>query len=164
MPWRYGTLICRPALRNFFVNNLIYTPLQHPYLVNAPGAMELDYNLYFSSVASEYTFVYRGTAWNSFSDYQNGSGQDAHSWVADPRLGDPSYDVDNIWPKDQLKPQNGSPAIGAGTDVCAGYLPAVCSMGATDFFDKPLSTSGLWIGAVQEKYDQQSGTRSAKFN
>ena len=142
------------TLRNFFFNNLIYTPLEHPYLVNSPGAMELDYNLYFSPVASEYTFMYKGTAWNSFSDYQNGSGQDAHSWVANPRLGDASFDVDNVWPKDQLTPQNGSPAIGGGTDVCAGYLPTVCSMGTTDFFDEPLPTSGLWIGAVQEKYDR----------
>lgn len=142
------------TLRNFFMNNLIYTVLQHPFLVNAPGAMMVDHNLYYSPVGTEYTFLYKGTVWNSFSEYQDGSGQDAHSLVADPLLGNPAYDVDHVWPKDQLRPQHNSPAIGAGEDVCSGYSSTVCSMGATDFFDKPLPLSSLWIGAIQEKYNQ----------
>ena len=152
------------TLRNFFMNNLVYTPLQHPYLVNAPGAMKVDYNLYYSPHAAEYTFVYRGMVWNSYTDYQNGSGQDAHSLIANPLLGYPSYDVDNVWPKDQLRPQQDSPAIGAGTDVCAGYSATVCSMGTTDFFDKPLPISGFWIGAIQEKYDRNNAAGSAHLN
>ncbi len=141
------------TLRNFFTNNLVYTPLQHPFLIAAPGPLKIDYNLYYSPSAQEYTFSYKGTVWNSVAAYQNGSGQDAHSVVADPRLGDPSYDVDNIWPKDQLRPQHGSPAIGAGTDVCAGYNSTVCSMGINDFFGQPLSGSVISIGAIQEKYN-----------
>ncbi|HEU4635874.1 MAG TPA: right-handed parallel beta-helix repeat-containing protein [Edaphobacter sp.] len=152
------------TLRNFFANNMIYTPLQHPYLINAPAAVTADHNLYYSPVATDYTFLYKGTVWNSFADYQNGSGQDAHSVLADPLLGDPAYDVDHVWPKDQLRPQHGSPAIGVGADVCAGYSPNVCSMGTVDFFDKPLSTSSLWIGAIQEKYDQQSANGAAHSN
>ena len=148
------------TLRNFFMNNLVYTPLQHPFLVSAPGAMKVDYNLYYSPNAAEYTFEYKGTVWNSFAEYQSGSGQDAHSVVADPRLGDPSYDVDNVWPKDQLRPQEGSPAIGGGTDVCVGSSPSACSMGLTDFFGKPLPNSGIWMGAIQEKYDQLSAAGS----
>lgn len=141
------------TLRNFFMNNLVYTPLQHPFLVAAPAPMKADYNLYYSPSAQDYTFEYKGTVWNSFAGYQSGSGQDAHSVVADPRLGDPSYDVDNVWPKDQLRPQHGSPSIGAGTHVCAGYSPTVCSMGMTDFFGKSLTGAGIWIGAVQEMYN-----------
>ena len=141
------------TLRNFFMNNLVYTPLQHPFLVAAPGPMKADYNLYYSPSARDCTFEYKGTVWNSFAAYQRGSGQDTHSVVAEPRLGDPSYDVDNVWPKDQLMPQHGSPAIGAGTDVCAGYSSTACSMGMTDFFGKPLTGAGIWIGAIQEKYD-----------
>lgn len=152
------------TLRNFFMNNLVYTPLQHPYLVNSLAAMKIDYNLYYSPNATEYTWVYKGTPYNSFTEYQSGSGQDTHSVVADPLLGYPSYDVDNVWPKDQLTPQEGSPAIGSGTDVCAGFSSAVCFMGATDFFDKPLPTSGLWIGAIQEKYSQQSASGAANAN
>jgi hypothetical protein len=142
------------TLRNFFTNNLIYTPLQRPFLVAAPGPMKIDYNLYYSPSATEYTFEYKGAVWNSFTAYQAGSGQDLHSVIADPRLGDPSYDVDNVWPKDQLRPQQGSPAIGAGTDVCAGYSSSVCSMGMLDFFGKPLPGTGFWIGAIHEKDDQ----------
>lgn len=152
------------TLRNFFMNNLVYTPLQHPYLVAVPGAMKVDYNLYYSPSAQEYSFEYKGAVWNSFSDYQAGSEQDAHSVVADPRLGDPSYDVENVWPKDQLRPQHGSPAIGAGTDVCAGYSSSVCSMGTADFFGKPLPTSGIWIGAVQGNYGHMSAKGAANSN
>ena len=152
------------TLKNFFMNNLVYTPLQHPYLVNSLAAMKIDYNLYYSPNATEYTWVYKGTPYNSFTEYQSGSGQDTHSVVADPLLGYPSYDVDNVWPKDQLTPQEGSPAIGSGTDVCAGFSSTVCFMGATDFFDKPLPTSGLWIGAIQEKYSQQSASGAANAN
>ena len=141
------------TLRNFFMNNLVYTPLQHPFLIAAPAQIKADYNLYYSPDAQEYTFEYEGTVWNSFAAYQSGSNQDAHSILANPRLGDPSYDVDNVWPKDQLRPEHGSPAIGAGTDVCTGYSATVCSMGITDFFDKPLPEAGIWMGAIQEKYD-----------
>ena len=141
------------TLRNFFMNNLVYTPLQHPFLIAAPAQIKTDYNLYYSSNAQEYSFEYEGTTWNSFAAYQGGSSQDVHSIVANPRLGDPSYNVDNVWPKDQLRPEYGSPAIGAGTNVCAGYASTVCSMGITDFFDEPLLESAIWIGAIQEKYE-----------
>jgi hypothetical protein len=137
-------------LRNFFMNNLIYTPLQHPYLVVGRGTLQVDHNLYYSPHAQEYTFEFYGTTWNNFATYQAKSGQDANSILADPLLGDPSYDGVHVWPKDQLRPQQGSPAIGAGVNVCAGVAASACSMGDTDFLGKPLSTSNLWIGAIQD--------------
>ena len=152
------------TLRNLFVNNLIYTPLQHPYLIAGRGPLKSDNNLYFSPDTAEYTFLFNGSTWNDLATYQKGSGQDAHSLIADPLLGDPSYDVDNVWPKDQLRPQQGSPAIGAGVNVCAGYPASVCSMGDTDFFGKPLPTSELWIGAIQEDYNQMSASGTANSN
>ena len=152
------------TLRNFFMNNLIYTPLQHPYLIAGRGNLQVDHNLYYSPNADEYTFEFFGTTWNDFATYQAKSGQDANSIIADPLLGDPSYDVVNVWPKDQLRPQKGSPAIGAGVNVCAGAPASACSMGDTDFFGKPLSTSNLWIGAIQEGYNQMSATGMANSN
>jgi hypothetical protein len=43
----------------------------------------------------------------------------------------------------------GSPAIGAGTDVCGG-IGGTCSMGTQDFWGNPLpASSGFNIGAWQ---------------
>jgi hypothetical protein len=69
------------------------------------------------------------------------------SIVANPLLGDPGYDVANVWPTTQYQPQSGSPAIGAGVNVCSGI--SGCSMGGIDFLGDPLP-SHLWIGAIQE--------------
>jgi len=133
---------------SFYKNNLVYSPLQYPGMINAASPITLSNNLYYSSASSpEYWFGYNGTWWSSFSAYQSGSGQDLNSMVANPLLGDPGYDVDNVWPTSQYQPQAGSPAIGAAVNVCNGI--SGCSMGGNDFLGDPLPSS-LWIGAIQE--------------
>ena len=135
---------------SFFKNNLIYSPLEYPGMVNASSPITLSNNLYYSSSSTpQYWFGYNGTWWDSFSTYQNDSGEDNDSIVANPLLGDPGYDVNNSWPDgDQYTPQSGSPAIGAGVNVCSGI--SGCSMGSYDFLGKSLPSSGFWIGAIQE--------------
>lgn len=117
-------------------------------MVNASSPISLSNNLYYSSASSpQYWFGYNGTWWSSFSQYQSGSGQDGNSKSSNPLLGDPGYDVDLLWPTTQYEPQSGSPAIGAGVNVCTGI--SGCSMGSYDFLGKALP-SRLWIGAIQE--------------
>lgn len=136
------------SMPSFYKNNLVYTPLQSPGMVNAYPPFTLSNNLYYSSASSpQYWFGYNGTWYSSFSAYQTGSGQDQNSIVANPLLGDPGYDVDNVWPTTQYQPQSGSPAINAGVNVCTGI--SGCSMGGNDFLGKPLPST-LWIGAIQE--------------
>jgi hypothetical protein len=138
------------TIRNFFMNNVIYTPLQHPYLIAGRGQMQVNHNLYYSPNATESTFMFYGTTWNDFATYQTKSGQDQQTLTADPVLGDAGYH-DLRRPSWQYSPQNGSAAIGAGVNVCAGYPANVCSMGTTDFLGAPLSTtSPVWMGAIQE--------------
>jgi len=135
---------------SFYMNNLVYSTLQYPDMIDAAPPMKLSNNLYYSSYsAPQYWFGYNGSWWGSFTEYQSASGQDSNSILADPLLTDPGYDVNNVRPTTQYTPQTGSPAIGAGTNVCAGI--SGCSMGSVDFLGKPLPSSGYWIGAVQEQ-------------
>ena len=135
---------------SFYMNNLIYSTLQYPDIINAGPPMKLSNNLYYSSYSTpQYWFGYNGSWWDSFSAYQSGSGQDSNSIIANPLLADPGYDVNNVWPKTQYAPQSGSPAIGAGANVCTGI--SGCSMGSSDFLGQPLPASGYWIGAIQEQ-------------
>ena len=66
----------------------------------------------------------------------------------DPMLNTPSYhSVGRPTSAFILLP--GSPAIGAGTDVCSG-IAGTCSMGTQDFWGNPLPAgSGYNIGAWQ---------------
>jgi len=133
---------------SFFKNNLVYSTLQYPDIAEAISPMALSNNLYYSSdSAPQYWFGYNGSWWDSFSTYQSSSTQDANSILADPLLASPGYDVNNVWPTTQYTPQSGSPAIGVGTNVCAGI--SGCSMGSSDFLGNSLPSSNYWIGAIQ---------------
>jgi len=135
---------------SFYKNNLVYSTLQYPDIINAAAPIELSNNLYYSSYSTpQYWFGYNGSWWDSFSAYQSGSDQDSDSMIENPLLGNPGYDVFNDWPITQYMPQTGSPAIGAGTNVCSGI--SGCSMGSWDFLGNPLPASGFWIGAIQEE-------------
>ncbi len=132
---------------DFFENNIVYTPLTTPYLIDATKLVTADYNLYYGPNATQYSFEYGGTTYTSLATYQSATGQDANSLISNPLLPEPSYDVANVWPTTQFTPQSGSPAIGGGTDVCTGI--SGCSMGTTDFLGNPLPTTGYWIGAIE---------------
>lgn len=136
------------SIPSFYKNNLVYSPLQYPGMIDAYSPITLSNNLYYSSAKSpQFWFGYNGTWWSSFSAYQSGSDEDQNSIVGDPLLGDPGYDVNNVWPERQYQPRSGSPAIRAGVNVCAGI--SGCSMGCNDFVGHPLPTN-VWIGAMQE--------------
>jgi hypothetical protein len=130
---------------NLFKNNIIYSTV--PYLVQTTSDFTLDNNIYWT-VGAAPDWNFNGMDYTSFASYQSASGQEAHSVYTDPMLNTPSYHgVSRPTAAFTLLP--GSPAIGAGVDICSGVAGA-CSMGDQDFWGNPLpGGSGLNIGAWQ---------------
>jgi hypothetical protein len=130
---------------NFFKNNIIYSTV--PNLTQTTSDFALDNNIYFT-VGTGPDWNLNGTDYTDLAKYQYASGQEAHSLYADPMLNAPSYHTVGR-PGSALTLLPGSPAIGAGANVCGG-LGATCSMGTQDFWGNPLpSGSGCNIGGWQ---------------
>ena len=139
----FGQTKAVAAQTGSFENNLVYSTT--PAMTNTSTGITFDHNLYYTTANAAPSFDYNGTTYTGLAAYQSGTGQDAHSLVADPLLnlagdhgiGFPTLDY-------TLAPR--SPAFGAGTDVCSGVTG--CSMGARDFFGNPVTTAGTHnIGA-----------------
>lgn len=75
------------ATNNVFENNIVYAKASG-FMVNSfvsQTATTVDYNLYFSSVASAgSTWTWNGTSHTGFASWQSSTGNDAHSSYADP--------------------------------------------------------------------------------
>lgn len=127
---------------NFIENNLIYAA--QPYMISTTIPITLDHNLYWDASGAGDNFVFNGSTYTSFADYQQATGQDAHGIGADPLLNGAGYHSPGsptlAGGAYTLKP--GSPAAGAGANVCAAAADCVSgSMGAQDFFGQPLSST-----------------------
>lgn len=110
-------------------------------MISTNTKLALDYNLYWHPGDKQTTWLYGDGVYTSFSDYQNGSGQDIHSLFADPLLNDPTYHEVGR-PKTAFTLLEGSPAIDAGTDVG--------DMGRYDFFGNPIPFGSAYdIGAYE---------------
>jgi hypothetical protein len=84
-----GELWIQYASQNQVRNNLFYSTSQNVLLYSEDGNLDntLDYNLFFTEAgAAAAAFTWRGTHYLGFDAYRSGSGQDAHSLLADPRL------------------------------------------------------------------------------
>lgn len=126
-----------------FKNNIVYSTSTN--LVDNSGVMPFDNNIYYVTTGSSPTFKYNGTTYTGLSAYQSASGQETHSLNTNPLLNNPTYTGTGISSTaDTL--QSGSPAFGAGTNICQGI--SGCSMGTRDFFGNSVSTTGAHnIGA-----------------
>ena len=132
---------------NFFMNNLIYSEV--PGMIDAQSKMTLNNNLYYNAAGTGYSFYYAGQTYSTFASYQAGSGQDANAVNADPMLNGAGYDSPGspTLSNGYYTLQSGSPAIGAGADVCSGSGGCIGgTMGTQDYFGQPL-TSTHNIGA-----------------
>jgi hypothetical protein len=130
---------------DLFENNIIYSVA--PWMVETTSVFSLDHNIYWSTASASPQWQVDGTTYTDFASYKSGTGQDAHSMVADPLLNNPTYHSVGM-SKTAFTLQANSPAIGAGTNICDGL--SGCSMGTQDFFGNPLpSTAGFNIGAYQ---------------
>jgi hypothetical protein len=129
----------------FFKNNIIYATV--PAMIETTSAFVLDNNIYWTTSASTPSWQVDATTYNTFSAYQAGTHQDLHSHSTNPMLSSPNYHaVGRPATAFQLLP--GSPAAGAGANVCSGI--SKCSMGTQDFWGHPLPAgTGYNIGAYQ---------------
>jgi len=139
--WAYVTAN-QPDL---FENNIIYGAA--PGMVASSAPFTFSNNIYWMTGAGSPSWQYNGTTYSDFATYQSGTGLEAGSLFTDPLLNNPNYHSTGM-PTSAFTLQAGSPAIGAGTNVCNGQTG--CSMGTQDFFGNPLpSGSGYNIGAYQ---------------
>jgi len=133
------------ANANVFKNNIIYSTV--PYLIQTTSDFALDNNVYWT-VGAAPDWNLNGTDYTDFASYQSATGQDAHSKHTDPMLNTPTYHSTGR-PTSAFTLLPGSPAIGAGANVCGGIV-GTCSMGTQDFWGNPLPAgSGYNIGAWQ---------------
>jgi len=129
----------------FFKNNIIYATV--PGMIQTTPAFVLDNNIYWTTSASPATWQIGATTYTGFSAYQTGASQDSHSYYTDPRLRSPNYHAAGR-PTTASDLLPGSPATGAGANVCSGI--SLCSMGTQDFWGHPLPAGhGYNIGAYQ---------------
>lgn len=139
--WAYVTAN-QPDL---FENNIIYGAA--PGMVASSSPFTFSNNIYWTTGAGSPSWQFNGTTYTDFASYQSGTGQEAGSLFTDPLLNDPDYHSTGM-PTSVFTLQAGSPAIGAGTNVCNGQ--SGCSMGAEDFFGNPLPNGSSYnIGAYQ---------------
>lgn len=130
---------------NFYKNNLVFcTGPQR--MIDVTRSVALDYNLYYTTSGS-LSWKYEGNGYASLAEYQRGTGQDRHSLNVDPLLNSPTYHDPGV-PPNAFTLRSDSPAIDAGTNVCAGV--AVCSAGSHDFFKNPIPQGKAFdIGAYE---------------
>jgi hypothetical protein len=129
---------------NLFMNNIIYSTV--PNLVQTTSDFALDHNIYWTGGTTP-DWNFNGTDYTSLTSYQTASGQDAHSLFTDPMLNTPTYHTAGR-PMTAFSLLSGSPALGAGANVCSGI--SGCSMGTQDFWGNPLPNgTGYNIGAWQ---------------
>jgi hypothetical protein len=116
---------------NFFKNNILYS--LHPQMVHFFHANDTasDYNLFYNPNGA-YQFNNGGTIYTSLSAYQTASGMDTHSLSVNPLLTSVGYHGAGR-PTTQYTLQAGSPAQGAGINVCATSC-LLGNMGTRDFF------------------------------
>jgi hypothetical protein len=100
----------------FFKNNIIYSTV--PYLVQTTSDFALDNNIYWT-VGAAPDWNMDGTDYTDLASYQSASAQDAHSLYTDPMLNNPTYHIVGR-PTSAFTLMPGSPALGAGTNVCSG--------------------------------------------
>jgi hypothetical protein len=129
----------------FFKNNIIYSAV--PGMIQTTSAFVLDNNIYWTTSASSPTWRVDAATYTSFRAYQAGATQDLHSYYMDPMLASPNYHAAGR-PSIAFELLPGSPAAGAGANVCSGIRG--CSMGTRDFWRYPLpAAAGYSIGAYQ---------------
>jgi hypothetical protein len=135
------------ATNNVFEDNIVYTGASQDlffnnYTTSESSPVEVDYNIYYSTDAADAQWIWNSptnktTTYTGFSSYRTGTGNDAHSYFADPQflsLSTPNFDVSSA-----------SPAIGTGVVLGSGVN------GTVDFAGNSRIVNGaINIGAYQQ--------------
>lgn len=116
LQWGNGELILQYDTRdNTIKNNIFYAnsqsiPLTNPFSENSGNVV--DYNIYFAPAgATDSEWQWKKRWYTGFKAYRTGTGNDAHSYFANPRL------VSVTLPDPHLR--STSPAIDAGQNLTA---------------------------------------------
>jgi hypothetical protein len=131
------------ATNNVFENNIVYATSQGLFVNNYTNSeanpVTIDYNIYFSSLASSSAnFLWDGANEAGFPKYQTASKQDAHSSYTNP-------DYLSVATPPNLGIQATSPAVGAGTNLGSSIV------GTLDYAGNPrLPGATIDIGAYQQ--------------
>ncbi len=129
----------------FFKNNIIYATV--PGMIQTTSGLVLDNNIYWTTSTSPPTWQVDAATYQSFGSYQAAANLDTHGRCTDPMLTIPTYHSVGK-PGSAFKLLPGSPAAGAGANVCIGI--GGCSMGVQDFWGHPLPAGTAYnIGASQ---------------
>jgi hypothetical protein len=115
----YGELLVQFDTRyNVVKNNIFYANSQNLFFSNYFAEMTgnvVDYNIYYSPGGPNgSTWIWMKQAYNSFSAWQSGTGNDAHSAFVDPLLVAPA--------SGNLHLQATSPAINAGENLSSSVI------------------------------------------
>ena len=135
------------ATNNIFEDNILYTGASQDlffnnYTTSETNPVEVDYNIYYSTDAADAQWIWNSpknktTTYTGFSSYRTGTGNDAHSYFADPQflsLSTPNFDISSA-----------SPAIGTGVVLGSSVN------GTVDFAGNPRIVNGaINIGAYQQ--------------
>jgi hypothetical protein len=128
----------------FFKNNIIYSTV--PAMIQLSSPFPLDHNVYWTTSKDAPTWQIDKTVYPTFNAYQLATNQDIQSFVADPKLTDPTYHaVGRPTAAFHLDPS--SPGIRAGANICVNRIP--CSPGTEDFFGNHVTPGHVNIGAYQ---------------
>ncbi len=129
------------ATNNIFKNNIVYATSQglliNNYTKSEASPVDVDYNVYYSSAGANSQWIWEKKAYTGFAAYQAGSGEDAHSYFADPEF--LSITTPNLHVK------AGSVAVNDGINLGSAVV------GTTDYAGNPrVKGSNIDIGAYEQ--------------
>jgi len=133
---------------SYIKNNLIYSLYPRMIFVGNP-VVAFDYNLYWTPPGVGYEFKRLSQVYTSLSAWQSATGYDLHSISAEPKLNGVGYHgvgMPNLT-NGLYTLQTTSPALNAGTNVCATACVGG-SMGTRDYFGLALDATHN-IGAYE---------------
>jgi hypothetical protein len=129
------------ATNNVFKNNIVYAPSQgllvNNFTNSEPNPVDIDYNVYYSSAGSNSQWIWNRKTYTGFSSYQLGTGNDGHSYFADPQF------VSTSTP--DLHVKSTSPAVNNGINLGSAIV------GTVDYAGNPrVQGSNIDIGAYEQ--------------
>jgi hypothetical protein len=140
----YNGVTVRGTLPFIFKNNIIYSTGN--LMTRLPSVFQSDNNIYWVTSVGTPTWTYNGITYTGFTNYVSATGQDMHSFFADPLLSSPIYH-DVGMPTTQFRILSGSPAILKGA--------VILNPGTRDFFGNTLTAGSIVnIGADGGNFTQ----------
>jgi hypothetical protein len=129
------------ATNNIFENNIVYAGNQglmvNNYTPSESNPVVSDYNVFYTSQPANAQWIWNKKSYTAWASYQSKSGQDAHSYYADPQF------VSMTTPDLQVLPA--SPAVNNGINLGSGVV------GTTDYAGNPrIQGSNIDIGAYEQ--------------